>query len=181
ARDQPPAEVSDQRVSGLTGAVQKPVTRERCWRLWELATSTTPDGLKDVMHDWSARDAAGPLNRFDKGLAATTNVSDQHITAFGHSYGSLVTSLALQQGAPVSDVVLYGSPGTELTHASQLGVEPGHAFYMIGVNDHVANTIPEFGAFGSAPQDVPGMTQLSVNTGLAPGPLLGDGQLHERA
>lgn len=90
-----------------------------------------PDGLKDVMHDWSARDAAGPLNRFDKGLAATTNVSDQHITAFGHSYGSLVTSLALQQGAPVSDVVLYGSPGTELTHASQLGVEPGHAFYMI--------------------------------------------------
>lgn len=140
-----------------------------------------PDGLKDVMHDWSARDAAGPLNRFDKGLAATTNVSDQHITAFGHSYGSLVTSLALQQGAPVSDVVLYGSPGTELTHASQLGVEPGHAFYMIGVNDHVANTIPEFGAFGSAPQDVPGMTQLSVNTGLAPGPLLGDGQLHERA
>ncbi|AHJ49960.1 hypothetical protein HKBT1_1014 [Mycobacterium tuberculosis BT1] len=103
------------------------------------------------------------------------------ITAFGHSYGSLVTSLALQQGAPVSDVVLYGSPGTELTHASQLGVEPGHAFYMIGVNDHVANTIPEFGAFGSAPQDVPGMTQLSVNTGLAPGPLLGDGQLHERA
>ncbi len=64
---------------------------------------------------------------------------------------------------------------------------------MIGVNDHVANTIPEFGAFGSAPQDVqfgafgsapqdvPGMTQLSVNTGLAPGPLLGDGQLHERA
>lgn len=57
-----------------------------------------PDGLKDVMHDWSARDAAGPLNRFDKGLAATTNVSDQHITAFGHSYGSLVTSLALQQG-----------------------------------------------------------------------------------
>ncbi|WP_230871662.1 alpha/beta hydrolase, partial [Mycobacterium canetti] len=107
--------------------------------------------------------------------------ANQHITAFGHSYGSLVTSLALQQGAPVSDVVLYGSPGTELTHASQLGVEPGHAFYMIGVNDHVANTIPEFGAFGSAPQDVPGMTQLSVNTGLAPGPLLGDGQLHERA
>ncbi len=140
-----------------------------------------PDGLKDVMHDWSARDAAGPLNRFYKGLAATTNVSDQHITAFGHSYGSLVTSLALQQGAPVSDVVLYGSPGTELTHASQLGVEPGHAFYMIGVNDHVADTIPEFGAFGSAPQDVPGMTQLSVNTGLAPGPVLGDGRLHERA
>ncbi|KCK97159.1 hypothetical protein W066_04061, partial [Mycobacterium tuberculosis TB_RSA156] len=28
ARDQPPAEVSDQRVSGLTGAVQKPEESE---------------------------------------------------------------------------------------------------------------------------------------------------------
>lgn len=136
-----------------------------------------PDNLKDVTHDWLARDAAGPLNNFYKGLAATSNVPDQHITAFGHSYGSLVTSLALQQGAPVSDVVLYGSPGTELTNVSQLGVQPGHAYYMIGVNDHVSDLIPEFGAFGAAPQDLPGMTQLSVNTGVGPG----DGAAHERA
>jgi pimeloyl-ACP methyl ester carboxylesterase len=136
-----------------------------------------PDSLVGVTHDYLAHDAAGPLNNFYKGLAATTNVSDQHITAFGHSYGSLVTSLALQQGAPVSDVVLYGSPGTELTNVSQLGVQPGHAYYMIGVNDHVSDIIPEFGAFGPAPQDVPGFTQLSVNTGVGPG----DGAVHERA
>ncbi|BBX72246.1 alpha/beta hydrolase family protein [Mycobacterium shinjukuense] len=140
-----------------------------------------PDSLKDVTHDWLARDAAGPLNHFYKGLAATTNVSDQHITAFGHSYGSLVTSLALQQGAPVSDVVLYGSPGTELTNVSQLGVQPGHAFYMIGVNDEVSQVIPEFGAFGSAPQEVPGMTELSTSTGVVLGHEYGDGNLHERA
>ncbi|VBA42117.1 hypothetical protein LAUMK136_04416 [Mycobacterium attenuatum] len=113
--------------------------------------------------------------------AAGSNVADQHITAFGHSYGSLVTSLALQQGAPVSDVVLYGSPGTELTNASQLGVQPGHAYYMIGVNDDVSQVIPEFGAFGAAPQDVPGMTELSTSTGLALGSRYGDGNLHERA
>jgi hypothetical protein len=136
-----------------------------------------PDSLVGVTHDYLAHDAAGPLNNFYKGLAATTNVPDQHITAFGHSYGSLVTSLALQQGAPVSDVVLYGSPGTELTNVSQLGVQPGHAYYMIGVNDHVSDIIPEFGAFGPAPQDVPGMTQLSVNTGIGPG----DHDLHERS
>jgi Alpha/beta hydrolase len=136
-----------------------------------------PDNLVGVTHDYLAHDAAGPLNNFYKGLAATTNVPDQHITAFGHSYGSLVTSLALQQGAPVSDVVLYGSPGTELTNVSQLGVQPGHAYYMIGVNDHVSDVIPEFGAFGPAPQDVPGFTQLSVNTGIGPG----DHELHERA
>jgi alpha/beta hydrolase family protein len=136
-----------------------------------------PDNLKNVIHDWNAHDAAGPLNNFYKGLAATTNVPDQHITAFGHSYGSLVTSLALQEGAPVSDVVLYGSPGTELTNVSQLGVQPGHAYYMIGVTDHVSDVIPEFGAFGAAPQDIPGMTELSVNTGMGPG----DGAIHERA
>ena len=136
-----------------------------------------PDSLVGVTHDYLAHDAAGPLNNFYKGLAATTNVPDQHITAFGHSYGSLVTSLALQQGAPVSDVVLYGSPGTELTNVSQLGLQPGHAYYMIGVNDHVSDIIPEFGAFGPAPQDVPGMTQLSVNTGIGPG----DHDLHERS
>ncbi|WIM85828.1 alpha/beta hydrolase [Candidatus Mycobacterium wuenschmannii] len=136
-----------------------------------------PSNLVGVTHDYMARDAAGPLNSFYKGIAATSNVSDQHITAFGHSYGSLVTSLALQQGAPVSDVVLYGSPGTELTNASQLGVQPGHAYYMIGVNDGVSEIIPEFGAFGRAPQDVPGFTELSVNSGMGPG----DNQWHERA
>jgi pimeloyl-ACP methyl ester carboxylesterase len=140
-----------------------------------------PGNLKDVAQDWFARRGAEQLNSFYKGLAATTNVSEQHITAFGHSYGSLTTSLALQQGAPVSDVVLYGSPGVEISDAAQLGVEPGHAYYEIGVNDHVADVISELGALGPAPQDVPGMTELSVDTGAAPGPVRGDGQLHERA
>lgn len=48
---------------------------------------------------------------------------------------------------------------------------------MIGVHDDVSEIIPEFGAFGPAPQDVPGMTQLSVNSGIGPG----NHQWHERA
>ncbi|BAX94196.1 alpha/beta hydrolase [Mycobacterium shigaense] len=140
-----------------------------------------PDNPVDVAMDGLAQKGAGPLNSFYKGLAATTNVSEQHITAFGHSYGSLVTSLALQQGAPVSDVVLYGSPGTELSNISQLHVAPGHAFYEVGLNDGVSDAIPEFGAFGPPPQDVPGFTELSTQTGWAPGSIAGDGQLHERA
>lgn len=140
-----------------------------------------PDSLTDVTNIGLARRSAGSLNNFYKALAATSNVADQHITAFGHSYGSLVTSLALQQGAPVSDVVLYGSPGTELSDAAQLGVRPGHAYYLMGVNDHVADVIPDFGLFGRAPQDVPGMTQLSTSTGVALGGRYGDGQIHERA
>lgn len=140
-----------------------------------------PSGLATVAQDDLARIGAGKLNSFYNGLSATTNVPDQNITAFGHSYGSLTTSLALQQGAPVDNVVLYGSPGAEITDASQLGVKPGHAFYMVGVNDGVAETVPAFGAFGPALQDVPGMTELGVNTTVAPDGPLGDGQLHERA
>ncbi len=140
-----------------------------------------PDSLRDVAHDWLARDGARSLNSFYRGLAAAGNVPDPRIVAFGHSYGSLTTSLALQQGAPVSDVVLYGSPGTELTEAAQLGVLPGHAYYMIGADDVVSELIPSFGAFGAAPQDVPGMAELSTETGYAWSGRYGDGQLHERA
>jgi hypothetical protein len=63
----------------------------------------TPGMNFDVTDDTMARAGAGPLNHFFKGLAATTNMPNQQITAFGHSYGSLVTGLALQQGAPVHD------------------------------------------------------------------------------
>ncbi|MFV0494780.1 alpha/beta hydrolase [Mycobacterium sp.] len=140
-----------------------------------------PDSLRDVSHDWQARDGAAKLNNFFQGLAAAGNPTDQRITAFGHSYGSLVTSLALQQGAPVDDVVLYGSPGAEIVRASQLGVAPGHAYYMTGVNDRVAELIPRLHAFGPAMRDVPGMMPLSTATGLAPPNEYGDGQLHERA
>ncbi|MDP7705846.1 alpha/beta hydrolase [Mycobacterium sp. TY815] len=140
-----------------------------------------PDSLRDVGHDWLARDGARALNSFYRGLAAAGNTAEPGIAAFGHSYGSVTTSLAVQQGAPVSDVVLYGSPGAELTDASQLGVPRGHAYYMVGTDDIVSELIPGLRAFGAAPQEVPGMTELSANTGYAMDGRYGDGQLHERA
>jgi hypothetical protein len=140
-----------------------------------------PDSLRDVAHDWLAHDGARALNGFYRGLAAAGHASPPGIVAFGHSYGSVTTSLAVQQGAAVSDVVLYGSPGAELTDASRLGVRPGHAYYMVGSEDIVSEVIPGFGAFGAAPQEVPGMTELSTNTGYAMDGRYGDGQLHERA
>lgn len=136
----------------------------------------TPDSLQEVTRDRLARAGARQLNNFYQGLAASTNVADQHITAFGHSYGSLTTSLALQQGAPVSDVVLYGSPGAELSNAAQLGVEPGHAYYLIAGNDPVADLIPYAGVFGRGLQDVPGFIELSTQSGFALDGIFGDGQ-----
>lgn len=136
----------------------------------------TPGLDLEITGDALARTGAGPLNSFYNGLAATTNVPDQQITAFGHSYGSLTTSLALQQGAPVDSVVLYGSPGAEITNAAQLGVPAGHAFFMDGVNDGVPTTVAAVSPFGPPLSEVPGMTELSVNSGTG-----FDGQWHERA
>lgn len=130
----------------------------------------------DVTDDVFAKAGAGPLNHFYQGLAATSSVPSQDITAFGHSYGSLTTSLAVQQGAPVDNVVLYGSPGGELTNAAQLGVAPGHAFFETGVNDGVPGTIAEFEPFGKPLNQVPGFTDLSTYAGMG-----ADGQYHEFA
>ena len=135
-----------------------------------------PDTVAEVIRDDRARAAAGPLNHFYTGLAATTQVGNQHITAFGHSYGSLVTSLALQSGAPVGDVVLYGSPGVEITDAAQLGVGPGHAYYLAALHDRVADTLARAQHFGPGLAEVTGMTRLSVEAGIAP-----DGVWHESA
>jgi hypothetical protein len=161
----------------LAGAVTNPeAVATIAWLGYEA-----PGMNFDVTNDGLARAGAGPLNNFYQGLAATSNAPDQQLTAFGHSYGSLTTSLALQQGAPVDNVVLYGSPGAELSNASQLGVAPGHAYFIDGITDGVPTTIAGTHAFGPPLSEVPGFTELSANSGLALPAPYGDGQWHERA
>jgi len=182
-------------VDGMTGEII--AQRDQAVELRQLAGGVTnPDAVAtiawlgyeapgmnpDVADDAMAKAGAGPLNHFLQGVGATTNVPNQELTAFGHSYGSLTTSLALQAGgAPVDNVVLYGSPGGELSDASQLGVAPGRAYFMDGVTDGVPTTIANLGSFGAPLSEVPGFTELSVNSGAGLPAPYGDGQWHERA
>ncbi|MGB3484776.1 MAG: alpha/beta hydrolase [Mycobacterium sp.] len=123
----------------------------------------TPGLNLDVADDDLATAGALDLNQLYRGLNATTNVGDQHLTALGHSYGSLTTSLALQHGqAGVDDVVLYGSPGGFLDNAAELGVAPGHGYFMVAEDDVVAIEIAALGRFGGQLQDVPGLVPLST-------------------
>ncbi len=124
----------------------------------------------DVANDGLAQAGAERLNHLYRGLAATTNLPDQHLTALGHSYGSLTTSLALQHGSPVDDVVLYGSPGGEISDASQLKVGPGHAYYEVAQDDAVAIGIANTQAYDGQLQDVPGMIPLSTAPGVTHAP-----------
>jgi hypothetical protein len=117
------------------------------WVGYEPPASMTDLRVGD---DALAKAAAPHLNSFWQGLAATTQNPQQEISAFGHSYGSLVTSLALQQGdSHVHDVVFYGSPGLELNNVGDLHLAPGgHAFFEQAAHDPIAliQKAPEFGA-----------------------------------
>ncbi|MBW0016139.1 MAG: hypothetical protein JO236_01110 [Mycobacterium sp.] len=145
-----------------------------------------------VLGDGLARSAAPHLSSFFTGLAVTSESHHQEITAFGHSYGSLVTSLALQQGAPVRNVVFYGSPGLELGQVSDLHLAPGgQAYYEQAPGDAIGwvqrlpvvlDAIPFLGPplnwvfgsgdhdqwFGDTPNEMPGITQLSTTGGADP-------------
>ncbi|TQF04407.1 hypothetical protein E6W39_22005 [Kitasatospora acidiphila] len=85
-------------------------------------------------------DQAGPAyDKFLTGLRDTHQGTPAHMTAIGHSYGSLVVGKATQQpgGLPVDDIVLVGSPGVGVDKASQLGVGADHVYVGTAKNDPV--------------------------------------------
>ncbi|MBJ7287842.1 alpha/beta hydrolase [Williamsia sp.] len=116
--------------------------------------------------------SAPRLTEFYRGIRAAATVADPHITALGHSYGSLVTSLALGRngGELVDDVIFYGSPGLSPTwspqrfrRASDYGLADGHVYVMKGAQDRIA----ELGYFGGDPYD-DDFVALSAAAGTSP-------------
>jgi hypothetical protein len=83
-----------------------------------------------VGSDNLAKIGAHKLDGFLNGLGASHDIHNQplHLTALGHSYGSLTTGIALQQSTPVHDAVVFGSPGLDIQAPSDLKVPQGHMF-----------------------------------------------------
>lgn len=97
-------------------------------------------GFKDVMSTTDANNGAPHYNAFMGGLQATNEHKNPHITAIGHSYGSLTVGTAARQdgGIPgADDIVLLGSPGTGAQTADELNVAKGHVFVGSADNDPV--------------------------------------------
>ncbi|KAF0846015.1 alpha/beta hydrolase [Nocardia caishijiensis] len=134
----------------------------------------------EVLFEDRAQEAAQPLSNFYQGIEVANQNTDPHITALGHSYGSLATSHALQQqGGAVDDVVFYGSPGIggefagakgpsvavlsglndAVESAGDLGLAPGHVYEMTEKKEQVGN----FNAFGRSPVNMPWVTHLSTD------------------
>ncbi|WP_342786818.1 alpha/beta hydrolase [Streptomyces qinzhouensis] len=102
----------------------------------------------DVMSTADADKGAPAYNRFMAGLVATNQHDDPHVTAIGHSYGSLTVGTAAKQsgGIPgVDDIVLVGSPGVGVDRAADLGVPPQRVYVGAADNDIVTKlpTVPE--------------------------------------
>ncbi|WP_432104633.1 alpha/beta hydrolase [Streptomyces sp. bgisy091] len=98
----------------------------------------------DVAGEGTARIGGTSYNSFMAGLSATNQNEDPHVTAIGHSYGSLAVGLAAQEkgGIPgVDDIILVGSPGTGARTADELGVGREHVFVGAAENDSVTKTL----------------------------------------
>jgi hypothetical protein len=93
-------------------------------------------GVNDVSHAAVADAAAAELARFYARIQAGRAVP-AHLTAIGHSYGSLTTGLALQRSTDVADAVFYGSPGVRASTPAQLNLRPGHVFAMEAPDDPI--------------------------------------------
>ncbi|MFF7883384.1 alpha/beta hydrolase [Streptomyces sp. NPDC020794] len=94
----------------------------------------------DVVSMDDAKAGATTYNQFMAGISATNEHSDPHITAIGHSYGSLTVGQAAQQhgGIPgADDIILVGSPGTGADHAEDLNIGKDHVFVGAAANDPV--------------------------------------------
>ncbi|MFD9485910.1 alpha/beta hydrolase [Streptomyces sp. NPDC059991] len=94
----------------------------------------------EVMGDHDAKVGASAYNQFMAGVSATHETGDPHVTAIGHSYGSLTVGLAAQQhgGIPgADDIILVGSPGTEAKTADDLGVGRDHVYVGAAKHDVV--------------------------------------------
>jgi hypothetical protein len=123
-----------------------------------------PDPGHSVVSDSAARAGATSLDGFLNGIGAAHDLSGQplHLTALGHSYGSLTTGLALQQVTPVHDAVVFGSPGLDATSVNALHVPAGHVYVEHDQGDMIA----DLGAFGNAPDDLTGIGRLSTGAAI---------------
>ena len=121
-----------------------------------------------------ARTGGDDLASFYEGINAS-RPDDPHLTALGHSYGSLTTGYALQHdGTGIDDAVLFGSPGAGTWDRDHLHVPDGHLFVAEADDDPVA----DFGGtapFGRDPSHMSGVDFLSTHESDLPDGRQGEG------
>ncbi|GAA3546199.1 alpha/beta hydrolase [Amycolatopsis ultiminotia] len=126
------------------------------------------NGNQSVASDHLAQTGAKKLDGFLNGIGASHEVQNQplHLTALGHSYGSLTTGIALQQSTPVNDAVVFGSPGLDAQQRSDLQVPQGHLF-SAGADQDSVPKLDVANHFGVSPYDMSGIDRVSTGDAIA--------------
>ena len=131
------------------------------------------DPDRSVLGRAPAEEGGRRLASFLDGIDAA-RPDDAHVTAIGHSYGSVVTAAALAPGGAggVDDVVYLGSPGVGEAPARP----PGRTWVVEAAGDPVADTA----WFGPDPNRAPGVTGLSAReVALPDGRILAESRGHQ--
>ncbi|ALG06506.1 alpha/beta hydrolase [Kibdelosporangium phytohabitans] len=121
--------------------------------------------ILDAASDARAREGANRLAPFLNGIDASRE-NDAHLTALGHSYGSLTTGIALQQKTGVDDAVVFGSPGLGTSDPGKIQVAHGHLYNIEADGDPVADLGDPL-AHGADPSSLP-IPQLSTHETVTP-------------
>ncbi|MFI6906515.1 alpha/beta hydrolase [Nonomuraea sp. NPDC050394] len=169
------ADITVTNVSGLTSGLDAAHgDLERARALWRQAavtgggTSTASitwlgydapqidpglfDPGKSVLFAAAAAKGAAALASFTDGLRASHHPSSTaRAVVIGHSYGSLTSGQAatLRPGRLADDLILVGSPGVGVNHASELGLDPNHVW----VGEAGGDPVTALGSFGADPGD----------------------------
>lgn len=102
----------------------------------------TPDGYSDsrIASPWLARTGGVQLAQDVNGLQTTHLGPEPHVTVLGHSYGSTTVADAFAgSGARANDVILLGSPGTDLAHgATDFHLDGGNVYVGAASSDPVS-------------------------------------------
>jgi hypothetical protein len=109
-------------------------------------------GFSNVASPACAQDGAPAYQSFMEGVMATNKHDDPHVTAIGHSYGSLLVGTAARDGGipGADDIVLLGSPGTGAQTADELNVGKDHVYAASADNDPVSWLPPKESLSGPA-------------------------------
>jgi hypothetical protein len=112
------------------------------------APRSAPDGQGFA----EARRGASALKRFVNDLRASSRAHGrwQHITIFGHSYGSAVTGTAGRLGTDVQDLVLFASPGSGGMNGRVIGGDRLQIWAARTHDDEIRFSLP-FAALGDDP------------------------------
>ncbi|WP_460302784.1 alpha/beta hydrolase [Actinocorallia aurea] len=105
-----------------------------------------PDGIvADAPRAMYAEKASPKLVEFINGLRSAHNNERPHITAVGHSYGSVVVGDAARGGRlSVDDIIVAGSPGMRVGSAEELGIGAEHVW----AEEAYGDAVPDIGKFG---------------------------------